>query len=70
MRLNLNNASNLKNSLARLTRMAANDEIPLEKLRALTYSISHILSIQKHVDELEIEKRIDEIEQRLTGAGR
>ena len=70
MKLQLNNLKNMRNSLARIIRMTADGKLEQDLMKTLTYGISHLLAIQKHQDDIRIEERLDDIEQRLKGAGK
>ena len=70
MRLTLNNTKAARASLARIIRLTANDKLEPEKFRRLCYGLSQLLAHDKHLDDLRIEERLDDIEQRLKGAGK
>ena len=70
MRLTLNNTQAVRASLARIIRMTANDTLDPAKFRTLCYGMSQLLAMDKHLDDLRIEERLDDIEQRLKGAGK
>ena len=64
-RLILNNITNSRKTLARIIRWYFAGEIAAEKYRNLVYGISNLLNAFKLESGLEIEKRIERIEELL-----
>ena len=71
--LRLNNAKNSRSSLAALVRelhRADPDPDRIAQFKALVHGMSVLLQHDKHLAEIEIEKRLEAIEDRLTAAGK
>ena len=64
-RLPLNNHKNARQTLARLIREYYHDEVPEEKMRAITYALNCLLGYFKLEADLRIEERLDAIEEQL-----
>ena len=65
IRLRLNTLSNARKSLARVTRMYAAGDLPAADARTLAYLHTQLLGYFRLEKDIEIERRIDEIERRL-----
>ena len=64
--LRLNTLENARRSYNRITTAYLRDEIPTEKARTLAYLLNGILQYWRLEKEVEIEKRLTEIEDQLS----
>ena len=65
MKLQLNTVKNTRNSMARVLREYTRGKIEHETLRNLTYLFSQLIAIHRLEKDIEIEKRIKELEERI-----
>lgn len=65
VRLRLNTVRNCRLSLARVSRMYAAGEIPAVEARTMTYLITQLLGWFRLESDLEIERRIATIEEKI-----
>lgn len=65
IRLNLSTLEATRKSYSRVLRAYARRELDTEYFRALIYGLTGLLNYWKTEKDLEIEKRIEEIEKRL-----
>ena len=64
-RLPMKSHDEARRTLSRLIRAFHAGEIEESKFRVLVYAFSALLSYFKHSADVEIEKRLDELEQRM-----
>jgi hypothetical protein len=64
-RLNTKDHNTTRISLGRLLRSYQNDEIEPEQFRNLIYGLNVMLSYFRHASDLEIERRLEVIEDQL-----
>lgn len=67
--MRLNTLENSRKTFARLIRLYNADQISTEKFRTLCYAMSHYLSYWRLEKDIEIERRLDLIEDKLNDAG-
>ena len=65
-RLPMNGHDAARRTLARLIRAFHQDELDEKKFRALVYGFGTLLSYFKHSADLEIESRLEALEEQLT----